>query len=173
MKKIYTFAMIQTVWIFVLVMSCFIYGCGEDGWAEEEEDRGPYYYPETQNILFHGTWKLTLEITPNVAQPSFAWKTTGLKYVTITIFSSKIDLKDNRIVNSDDAVWSWNTGLGKGREGNVSFSDGRDMRYGEIQDTVSPLSPGVYYIAAWAYDEGYNLDRSSEEYQYRYYPKQP
>ena len=87
----------------------------------------------------------------------------------ITIFSSKIDLKDNRIANPQDAVWTWNTGMGRGRDGNISFSDGRDMRNGEIQKTATPLSPGTYYIAAWAYDGKYNLIRSSKEYLYEYY----
>ena len=170
MNNAHTSAMIKIAPIPMLVLACFLCGCGT-GDEEAEMGADEYYYPKTQNILFYGTGEISLEITPDVAQPSFAWRATGLRYVVITILNSKIDLKDNRIANPEDAVWTWNTGLGKGREGNVSFSDGRDVRYGEIQDTVSPLSPGTYYIAAWGYDDDYDLIRSSKEYQHKYYPK--
>lgn len=162
MRKAHTSAIIQMTSILVLI--CSLYGCDEAALEEGEA----YYYPRTQNILFYETREISLEITPKVSQPSFAWKATGLKYMVITIFNSKIDLKDNRIANPEDAVWTWNTGMGRGREGNVSFSDGRDVRYEEIQNTVTRLSPGIYYIAAWGYDDEYNLVSSSKEYQYRY-----
>ncbi|MDQ1329131.1 MAG: hypothetical protein QG641_2420 [Candidatus Poribacteria bacterium] len=153
--------------LFLAISISFVYGCS-NGDSETANDN--YYYPETQNILFFGTWELNLEITSNVSQPSFAWQATGLKYVVITVFDSKIDLKNNQIANPEDAVWTWNTNMGRGREGNIGFSDGRDMRLGVIQDTVTSLKPGVYYISAWAYDNNYNLIRSSKEYRFEYNP---
>jgi len=171
MNKTHTFAI--ATWISMLIMGCFfLYGC-----ADDEEDgvtaADEYYYPQIQNLLFYGTREISLEITPNVSNPSFAWDATGLKYVVVSIFNSKIDLKDDRIANPEDAVWTWNNGLGKGREGNVSFSDGRNVVNGEIQKTglPSPLAPRTYYIAAWGYDKYYNLTHSSKEYQYEYYPQ--
>jgi len=165
MKKIYAFAAI----IPILILSCVLYGCSDtdddDDYAMDES----YYYPEIQNRLFLRTSSVSLEITSDVSQPSFAWRATGSKYFVITIFKSKIDLKDNRIANPEDAVWTWNTGLGKGREGNISYSDGRDVRNEEIQYTVTRLPYGTYYIAAWGYDDEYNLLYSSKEYLYEYY----
>ena len=169
MRKTHAFAMIPIAWIPVLVLSCFLFACGtgEDGdLAEEAGD----YYTRTQNIVFYGTRAMSLEITPDVAEPSIAWDATGLKYVVITVLKSRIDLKNNRIANTEDAVWSWNSGMGRGREGNVSFSDGRDMRNGEAQETVSPLPPGTYYVAAWGYDDDYDLIYSSKEYKHEYQP---
>ena len=156
--------LIQIGCFLLIITNVFLAGCSS-GDAETAKD---YYYPETQNILFFGTQEITLEITQNVSQPSFGWDATGLKYVVITIFSSKIDLKQNQISNTKDAVWTWNTGMGKGREGNVSFSDGRDIHNSIIQETVTPLKPGVYYIAAWVYDDSYNLTHSSKEYRFEY-----
>jgi hypothetical protein len=153
--------------LFLAVSISFIYGCSS---SDTETTSDNYYYPQTQNILFFGTWELNLEITSNVSQPTFAWQATGLKYVVITIFNSKIDLKNNQITNTQDAVWTWNTDMGRGREGNIGFLDGRDMRNGVIQETVAPLKPGVYYISAWAYDDNYNLIRSSKEYKFEYNP---
>jgi len=159
--------MTKVVWACMLVLGCFLYGCARtESVSESKED----YYTETQNLIFYGTYEIGLEIAPNTSQPSFAWEATGLKYVVITIFKSKIDLKENQISNTKDAVWTWNTGMGRGREGNVSFSDGRDVRDGNIQETVSPLDPGTYYIAAWGYDDNYNLTRSSREIKYEYRP---
>ena len=160
------------IWVPIVILNCLLYGCGlaedEDDGRYEAEDG--YYYPKTQNIVFYDTNEVTLEISDNVADPSFAWRATGLRYFVITILKSKIDLKDNQIANTEDVVWTWNTGLGRGREGNVAFSDGRDVVGGEIQNTVTPLAPGTYYITAWGYDNGYSLIRSSKEYQYRYTP---
>ena len=152
---------------FLVISISFIYGCssGDDETANYDNS---YYYPKTQNVLFPWTWELILEITQNVSEPSFAWQATGLKYVVITVFNSKIDLKNNQIANPEDAVWTWNTNMGRGREGNIGFSDGRDMQLGVIQDTVTPLKSGVYYISAWAYDDNYNLMSSSKEYKFEY-----
>ena len=172
MNKTHFFALIHATWISMIILGCFLlYGCAE-GDAELADKSGEYYYPAIQNLLFYETREISLEITPNVSNPSFAWYTTGLKYVVVTIFKSKIDLKGNEIANPEDAVWTWNTGLGKGREGNISFSDGRDVANGEIQKTTtpSPLDTGTYYIAVWGYDEYYNLTHSSKEYQYEYHP---
>jgi len=157
--------LIQIGCFLLIITSVFLAGCS----SGDTETNGDYY-SETQNILFFNTWEIALEITPNVSQPSFAWQATGLKYIVITVFNSKIDLKNNQIANTEDAVWTWNTGIGKGREGNVAFSDGQDIRNGIIQETVTPLSPGTYYIAAWGYDDNYNLTRSSIEYKFEYNP---
>jgi hypothetical protein len=169
MEKMQLLKIPRAAWVYMLILGClFLYGCG----AEEESasERSGDYYTELQNLVFYGSYEISLEITPNVSQPAFAWRTTGLKYVVITIFDSKIDIKAGRIANPQDAVWTWNTGLGRGREGNISFSDGADVRNGEIQNTATPLRVGVYYIAAWGYDENYTLTHSSKEYQYVYSP---
>ncbi len=167
MKK-HTFAIVQVAWISILILGCFfLYGCAGN---DDLEALSADYYPELQNLVFYGVRQITLEITPNVSQPAFAWNATGLKYIVITIFDSKIDLKTGRIANPEDAVWTWNTGLGQGREGNISFSDGYDVRNGVIQDTITSLKLGVYYIAAWGYANEYRLTHSSKEYQYVYNP---
>ena len=168
MRTLHKFAVMQAVWITLLILNCFLCGCGSEDYAGMESDE--YYYPEIQNVLFYGRGGLSLEITPNVDQPSIAWRATGLKYVVVTIFKSKIDLKGDQIANPQDAIWTWNTGLGRGREGNIGFSDGVDMSNGAFLTTTTPLSPETYYIAAWAYDSNYELILSSKEYQYEYTP---
>ena len=164
MKKLSIFALASIIILSSIILS----GCG----SEDQEADSRYGSDETriQNLIFYNTWEIRLEITKNTPEPLFAWNSTGMKYVILTVFRSRIDVKDNQIANPEEAIWTWNTGMGRGREGNVSFSDGRNAINGEIQNTVTPLVPGTYFVAAWAYDSSYNLYYSSKEYQHTYYP---
>ena len=119
-----------------------------------------------QNRLFYQTIMVELEITPNTPTPSFAWRSTGSKYMRIGIFQQKIDLDDRTIANPIDAVWTWHSGLARGREGNVSFSDGADVRNGIILGASTPLPSGDYFIALWGYNDNHDLIYSSQEYRY-------
>jgi hypothetical protein len=60
----------------------------------------------------------------------------------------------NEFKNADDAIWVWHTGLG-GREGRVSFGDGRSLVQGtgapQFADPVLPHE-GTYYWAVWAWE---------------------
>jgi len=165
MRKKNQFAIVLILIISVIAFS----GCGDQE-SEERSPSGDYYQPGIQNLIFYGTWEIRLEVTPNVPNPSFAWDSVGLKYVIITVFRSRIDIKDNQIANPEEAVWTWNTGMGRGREGNVSYSDGRDVRNGVIKESVTHLAPGTYFVAAWGYSEDYNLIYSSKEYKHTCYP---
>ena len=127
-------------------------------------------YAQLQNQIFYGTVPIELEITPKSNTPSFAWRTTGSKFMVLTIFEDKIDLRGKTVANPQDVVWTWHSGVGKGREGNVSFSDGADVEKSEISNpaTATSLEPNsIYYIAIWGYDDAYNLMYSSKEYKYQ------
>jgi hypothetical protein len=54
-------------------------------------------------------------------------------------------------------VWAWHTGLGRGREGAVTFADGVAPVDGSL-DAVGPPVPlprgRTYYWAVWAWDDG-------------------
>ena len=120
-----------------------------------------------QNRIFYRTMMVELEITPVSPTPSFAWRAMGSKYMVITVFNQKIDLINDTIANSTDAVWTWHSGIGHGREGNVSFSDGADIRNGVILNKATPLASGDYFIALWGYDDSHDLAYSSREYRYQ------
>ena len=157
---------------FIVVFGALVVltGCGDGGLSGDGDDAfgAQTDYTTLQNQVFLKTFRLDLEITQGTAEPSFAWQATASRYVVLAIFKEKIDLKQNQISNLEDVVWTWNTGLGKGREGNVSYSDGVDVVNGVIQDSVAPLVPGTYYIAAWAYSDDYELLYSSKEYLYQF-----
>ncbi|MBB14187.1 hypothetical protein CMK22_02895 [Candidatus Poribacteria bacterium] len=127
-------------------------------------------YTQLQNQIFYGTIQIDLEITPKSNIPSFAWRTIGSRFMVLAVFEDKIDLEGKTITNPKDVVWTWHSGIGKGREGNVSFSDGVDVRNGEIANSTAVTSleaNSIYYVAIWGYDDAYNLMYSSKEYKYQ------
>jgi hypothetical protein len=99
--------------------------------------------------------------------PSFTWKATGQKLVFLAIFNDNIDIKDNRIQNLNNIIWGWHSGFGRGREGFVQFSDGRDFSNGKFLEGQAPTplhSDSSYVWAVWAWDdEGLAIEYSSEE----------
>jgi len=99
--------------------------------------------------------------------PTFTWKVTGQRFVFLGIFSENIIVKDNSIINTSANVWSWHSGLGAGREGNVKFSDGVDVKDGKLQEgkPATSLKSGQSYVwAIWAWDNlGTRITHSSQE----------
>jgi len=127
-------------------------------------------YTQLQNQIFYGTIPINLEITPKSNTPSFAWRTTGSRFIVLAIFEDKIDLEGKTVTNPQDVIWTWHSGIGKGREGNVSFSDGADMKNGEISNPAIAtfLEPNsIYYVAIWGYDDADNVMYSSKEHRYQ------
>ena len=163
------------VWICLLWIIALVPGCGSmDGLSPESEAVSDEYglvrrNSDTvlQNRIFYRTMMIELEITPASSTPSFAWRAMGSKYMVITVFNQKIDLINDTIANPTDAVWTWHSGIGRGREGNVSFSDGADVQNDVILDEVTPLASGDYFIALWGYDDSHDLAYSSREYRYQ------
>jgi len=153
--------------LFILLLTpslIFFLACGDDDSALAGDDYAPY-----QNLIFRNTTAVsTVWVSTNGTKtPTFYWPATGKKYVVVTIFREQLDVKNNRIMNTNAAAWTWNTGLGKGIEGNITFADGVDMVNGKIQSTTSPLTNGTYYWAVWAFDDNYELTHSSIQFEYQ------
>ena len=126
--------------------------------------------PELQNTIFPGTTLIETGIPAFgdtvVSTPSFTWYATGKDFVYIGIFSDRLIIKDKKIVNIEDNVWAWHSGLGTGREGSIYFSDGVDVIAGELQTGVStPLLNGRGYVwGVWAWEnDGIEVIASSKE----------
>jgi len=102
-----------------------------------------------------------------VATPTFTWRVTGQKYVFIGVFTQNLVVTKNSIVNVNDNIWAWHSGLGTGREGNIPFSAGVDVVGGELLTGRSPtsLKSGIGYVwAVWAWgDDGTEIKQSSKE----------
>jgi hypothetical protein len=100
-------------------------------------------------------------------QPAFAWHATGRKLLYVGVFQSNISVAEGQIVNPLANVWAWHSGLGSGRDGNVFFRDGVDVKNGALVTGVAPtpLTHGASYVwAVWAWDDaGQKVIQSSKE----------
>ncbi len=102
-------------------------------------------YPDTLNSL-----------------PLFAWDSIGLKIINVAIFTSPIVVSNNEIVNYEDIIWKWHSGMNFGKEGYVQYLNGRDVINGEIGENVTPLQESTYYWGVWAWNsEGKKILYSS------------
>lgn len=101
------------------------------------------------------------------ATPAFTWVQTNCRLVFVGIFADRIIVKDRRILNPNDIIWAWHSGLGTGREGSIYFADGVDVKQGSLQMGVSPTplqGRRGYIWAVWAWDDdGLKIARSSKE----------
>jgi hypothetical protein len=148
--------------LLLLAAGLLTIGCGSSSSAPSNDS---FVY---QNQIFTSTAELGAAASnPDTGRPSFSWPATGLKHVVVAIFRAHIDVQSNLIVNTDQVVWIWHTGIGRGREGNVTFDDGASAvdDEGRPQGSPSTLQGGTYYWAVWALDEEGTPVESSIEYQ--------
>jgi hypothetical protein len=119
---------------------------------------GADYFIETGIPAFDDTTDST---------PTFTWIQTKQDLVFLGVFKGSIQIDENKIGNITDNVWAWHSKLGTAREGNVNFSDGRDVDRGQllVDRPPTPLVPGQsYWWAVWAWDnEGLRVTYSSRE----------
>ena len=107
-------------------------------------------YPDTLNSL-----------------PVLAWDSIGLKLINVAIFTSPIVVYNNEIINYEDIIWKWHSGMNFGKEGYVQYLDGRDVTNGEIGDVVTPLPESTYYWGVWAWNsEGKRILYSSRALEF-------
>lgn len=102
-------------------------------------------------------------------RPLFRWRATGQRLVAMAIFPSRIVVNNNSIVNSAASVWRWDSSFPSGKDGEVSYNDGRRLNptqkpvyVPEKVPTALPL--GRYVWCVWAWDDaGINIRYSSRE----------
>jgi len=122
----------------------------------------------SNNPIFPGTVPIITVLPKNGCKVKldtlrFSWDATGAALVYVGVFNAQIDVREGRIVNKAANVWAWHSGLGRGNEGNVQFSDGHSVSGGELDTTTKPtLNNREYYWAVWAWNgEGTRVTRSS------------
>lgn len=142
--------------LFALACAAMMFcGCGVDN--DAGSDPGFVY----QNQIFRDTELISAAKSGSDATPAFSWQALGEKHVALAIFSERIQVAQDQITNADKVVWLWHSGLGKGREGNVLFSQGAKDESGA--PPPASLAKGSYYWAVWALDEAGHPIASSVE----------
>ncbi|MEJ5284715.1 MAG: hypothetical protein ACP5Q5_08165 [Brevinematia bacterium] len=100
--------------------------------------------------------------------PDFVWSSpSDCKYQVVGIFTNKIIINGKNIVNKNDCIAMWHTGL-TGQAGNVNYTFFKVTINGEIKDyQPSALQNGnTYYWAVWGYDKDLKLTHSSDQIQF-------
>ncbi len=143
-------------------LSLSIINCGSEGEFRDSKANTEFKY---QNNIFTRTIRIRASVSfPKPGEPSFSWPATGSKHVVCAVFSERIQVKNNKITNTDQIVWLWHSGLPRGREGNVRFVDGIDPK--TEKPPTKPLPPGKYYWGVWALTDRGKVMYSTLEYQF-------
>ena len=119
----------------------------------------PYEYFDTNGKAFfvRGDTNYQSNILDTLNNmPAFAWDSIGLKIISLAIFNSPISVMNSEIVNSEDIVWKWHSGMNFGKEGLVQYSDGKDVIDGVELESVTPLTESTYYWGVWAWNTSGN-----------------
>jgi hypothetical protein len=140
--------------------------CAGDGYPTAPED------DEFDNAVFSHVNRL-IEISQpamnstTTTTPSFAWRATGRRFVYVGVFEDNIVVRDRDVVNVQDNIWAWHTGLGTSNDGGAEWADGVDVVDGRLRvgSPPTPLAPDRDYVwAVWAWDNaGFNITHSSVE----------
>lgn len=85
--------------------------------------------------------------------PLFKWDSSGYSLQVVAVFNSPIEIAGNQIVNIDDIVWQWHSGMKFDKKRSIKYSEGKNVLNGIINynDEPKPLNPGNYYWAIWGW----------------------
>ena len=126
---------------------------------EAHEIKVPSYVYQSiaGDILVHGDegYKINLLDTVTPA-PVIRWNSVQTKLIITAIFSQPIQVVNGRVVNSNEIVWIWHSGLENGKDGWVAFEEGRNISDGDLENLSQPTPLATshqYYWGVWSWDE--------------------
>lgn len=124
-----------------------------------------YQYSDSEGIVYYVRGDTSFQASyPDTlnSMPVLAWDSIGMKIISVAIFISPIVTVNNDIVNTEDIVWKWDSGMDVGRKGYVQYTEGKSVIDGELVDNVTPLKEFTYYWGVWAWNsEGNRILYSS------------
>ena len=108
----------------------------------------------------NGCCELLQHIDKYPSEPIFEWENLQSNLVAAAIFNDRIrvSLDGGRIQNTEDIIWTWNSGMGTGSQSSgktlIEYKDGKDVAGGQTLTTATPLEARkVYFWAVWAWNE--------------------
>ena len=129
-----------------------------------------YLINQSDTIFIQGDDGFYLGIPDTVnSSPVLSWGPSGSPLTMAAIFSDSIVVSGMEIINKDDLVWVWHSGMQNGKDGKINFSDGKSVTVSgdEIiyQQTLMPLNVGTtYYWGVWSWNkEGTRIWYSSRQ----------
>ncbi len=101
--------------------------------------------------------------------PVIGWNSATSGLVSAGIFDAPVRVSGGEIVNTDNLVWQWHSGMNIDSVGYVQFSEGRNVINGVIdyQNNPTVLAEGNYYWAIWSWSSsGVRILFSSREKEF-------
>ena len=115
----------------------------------------PEYIYSDNNIVFQVGGDTTSKYNRTdtlSSKPVFQWNESSATFLLAAIFSAPIQVDEYNILNPDDIIWQWNTGMEFGSNGKVLYSEGKSVLNGTFSEAeVTPLVSGDYYFAIWGW----------------------
>lgn len=124
-------------------------------------DIAPYSYIDSQTGLQYYITGDTITDTLNNT-PVFQWKNDHSDIVTCAIFSAPVSTSNGTLLNAQDIIWQWHTGM---EHENITIDDeayiqvsynwGFPVSEKKIQYNTQPfnMQSGLYYWAVWSWDK--------------------
>lgn len=86
-------------------------------------------------------------------RPVISWESIASSLVSAGIFRNPIVVEQGEIINLEDLIWQWHSGMNIDSAGYVQFSEGKNVINGVIDYNNPPetLEDGQYYWAVWAW----------------------
>lgn len=128
----------------------------------------PYSYSDNTHTYFiKGDSAFLMDITDTISvNPTFKWKAKNKKLIFTAVFDSPIISNNNTILNAENMVWSWHSGLETGINGEVMLSEGVQVMEGKLtnMNATTLKAESFYYWGIWAWDDsGTRIKYSSRQ----------
>jgi hypothetical protein len=126
---------------------------------EAHEIRVPSYVYQslTGDILVHGDEGFENNIVDTITPtPILKWDSVQNRLIITAIFVNPVQITNGKLVNTNDIVWIWHSGLEDGKDGCVAFEEGRSISDGMIENLSQPIPlPALrqYYWGVWGWNE--------------------
>lgn len=126
------------------------------------------YQSMTSEILVHGDEGFENNSVDTITStPTMRWDSVQTKLIVSAIFIHPIQPAKGKIENTNDIIWIWHSGLEDGKDGWVTFEEGRSISGGVIENLGQPIplpASHQYYWGVWSWDEsGIKVQYSSKQ----------
>jgi len=98
---------------------------------------------------------LSTKIDTINSRPVIKWDTIDSPLAIVAISKDSLTTINNRITNINSIIWIWHNGMVSGKNGNIKFLDGHNVKNGNIEynKTADNLEIAkLYYLNIWGFD---------------------
>lgn len=125
------------------------------------------YFNGDTAISFSGDSLNILGVVDTLSnKPVFKWAEIPARFILAALSTNPIQTEEGEIINTNDIIWRWNTGMQIEEDNIINYSEGKPVINGEIieDENPAPLNRGLYYFGIWGWDkDGKKVNYSSIE----------